>query len=80
MRGEFTETYSTKLSKREARIIEACAKSEGVTVSTWLRSAALTTAVMDGNLEAMKLCAGFAAEKFKRFAESQVLQGERLTA
>jgi hypothetical protein len=35
---------------------------------------------MDLNVDAMKLCAGFAAEKFKRFAEHQVREGERLTA
>jgi len=50
-----TEVMGTRLTKREAKIVEAAAKAEGVNVSEYLRSAALTTAVIQGNADAVKL-------------------------
>lgn len=80
MRGELTEMLSVKVSKREVRIIEACAKAEGMTVSAFLRSSALVAAVMGGNVDAMKLCAGIAAAKLKAFASANLDEiGERVS-
>lgn len=65
------EVLGGKFTKREVRIVERCASRQDQTVSAYIRSAVLTSCVLDGDIEAMKLIGARVlaevAESGKRF-------------
>lgn len=75
---ERTEVLSGRFTKREVKIINRLAERDKVSVATYVRAAVLTSAVMDGDLEAMKLVGGYAvralAEKGARMLKDEELQ------
>ena len=46
-------TLGGRMTKREAGIVERVAKKQGLTVSNYVRAAALSTCVLDGDKEAI---------------------------
>jgi hypothetical protein len=69
-----------RFTSREGRIVEQAAEADGCTVSEYVRSAVLTTAVLDGNLEAIKLLGGLSAEKLADTARALLRVGKRRAA
>jgi uncharacterized protein (DUF1778 family) len=69
MRSEKVETLCGRFRRNEAVVIEAAAKREGVTVSEYMRSAALVAAVMQGNVDAIKLAGAYAVERMVKFVK-----------
>lgn len=73
MAGERTELIAVRLNEREMRIIERRAKAEGITISAYIRGAAMISAVMEGDFDAFKYVGAAAAravaEKARRELE-----------
>jgi hypothetical protein len=71
---------SCRFTKREALIIERLAKRQGTLVANYVRGAVMTAAVMDGDLEAMKLLGGYVmkmvAEKGARMIREERVKVE----
>lgn len=71
-----------RFTKAEERCIERQARQQNLSVSDYVRTAAILALILDGDVEAMKLQAGQVAaqlaEKFARFLdrESPAVQAE----
>jgi hypothetical protein len=63
---EKTEVMAGRFTPREKRAIEAQAKKDGLSPSEYVRAAVMTTMVLDGNVEAMKITAKMLRERLKR--------------
>jgi uncharacterized protein (DUF1778 family) len=72
------EIRAARFTKREAAIVEQAAKAGGVTLSEYLRSAALTTAVMQGNAEAVKLMGAYALEQIAAMIKKNLPEEHRV--
>lgn len=77
---ERTEVMSGRFTPREKRAIEAQAKHDGMTPSEYVRAAVMTTMVLDGNVEAMKITGQLLREKLKRMVNEGAAPGEVVAA
>jgi hypothetical protein len=73
-----TEVMTARFTKREAAIVEQAAKSAGVVIAEYLRSAALTTAVMQGNTDAVKLMGAYALEQISAMIKKNLPEGHQV--
>lgn len=73
---EKTEVMAGRFTKREVKIIERLARSQKVTVSNYVRSAVMTAAVFDGDLEAMRVVGGYAVQRLAEAGARMMKEGE----
>jgi hypothetical protein len=69
---------SGRFTRHEEQLIEKEAEKQDMTVAEYVRTAVIMAMVLDGNLEAMKLVAGRAAEmiveRFRRAVRKPVAE------
>ena len=67
-----------RFTPREKRAIEAQARKDGLAPSEYVRAAVMTTMVLDGNVEAMRITGQLLREKMKSIVGVDSF-GERVT-
>lgn len=72
--SERTEVLSGRFTARERRIVEAEAKRQGMEIANYVRAAVMTSLVLDGNREAMRITAEMVHERLKRWVQERSME------
>jgi serine kinase of HPr protein (carbohydrate metabolism regulator) len=68
-----TEVLSGRFTARERRIVEAECKRQGMDLAGYVRAAVMTSLVLDGNKEAMRITAEMVHERLKRWVQDRAM-------
>lgn len=73
---ERTEVVSGRFTPRERKIVARVAEKSGMTESQYVRAAVLSSCVLDGDGEAMRLLAGYLLTDLSKKAGRLMREGE----